>query len=109
MTKPTHHANLSGISKSAQVRALLAADMKPADIAKEVGCSMNLVYVVKSNSGGDTARKRRGPGRAPKVAANTGMHGLEGIVAAVKNSERERAAMRAALEKIRLLASSALA
>ena len=95
----------SGSSKSDQVRALLATGMNTADIAKKVGCSANLVYVVKSSRG--TAGKR-GPGR-PRKASTSDMDGLEGIVAAVKNTEREKAQMRAALEKIQAVLADALA
>lgn len=93
----------SAPSKSAHVRQLLSTGMSPADIAKKVGCSTNLVYVVKSGAGakkgGAAKGQRRGPGRPPKVAT-TSMQGLDGILAAVKNSERDRVAMRAALERI---------
>lgn len=100
MARLPRKRNASGISKSAQVRTLLAAGMKPADIAKKVGCSTNLVYVVKSNAGAPKARgsKRRGTSRPAKATA--GVDGLAGILSAVKNSERDRVAMRAALEKI---------
>jgi hypothetical protein len=37
------------------------------------------------------------------------MDGLEGIVAAVKNTERERAQLRASLEKIQAVLADALA
>lgn len=108
MTKPTRRGRSSGNSKSAQVRTLLAAGMKPTDIAKKVGCSTNLVYVVKSNAGGPRPRasKRRGPGRPAK--ATSGVDGLAGILAAVKNSERDRVAMRAALEKIQAVIADVL-
>lgn len=109
MTNPTRRGRPSGESKSAQVRSLLAAGMKPADIAKQVGCSTNLVYVVKSNTGGPRPRasKRRGPGGPAKATA--GVDGLAGILAAVQNSERDRAAMRAALERIQGVIADALA
>jgi len=109
MTKPTRRGRSSGNSKSAQVRDLLAAGMKPTDIAKNVGCSTNLVYVVKSNAGGPNAggSKRRGPGRPAKEDA--AVDGLAGILAAVKNGERDRAAMRTALERIQSVIADALA
>jgi transposase len=99
----------SSSSKSARVRALLASGMSPADIAKQVGCSTNLVYVVKSKSGGGKTKglSRRGPGRPPK--ATTGMADLQGILAAVQVSERQRSAMRSALEKIQGIIAEALA
>jgi hypothetical protein len=86
-----------GSSKSGQVRELLASGMSAAEIAKKVGCTVGLVYNVKSSSG--TAGKR-GRGRLRKVAGGTSLNGLDGILAAVKNSERERTQMRTALERI---------
>ena len=91
-----------GSSKSDHVRALLATGMNATDIAKKVGCSTNLVYVVKSHMG------NRGPGRPRKTAAPS-MDGLQSIVAAVKNTERERTQLRGALEKIQAVLADALA
>lgn len=98
-------------SKSAQVRQLLATGMSATAIAKKVGCTPGLVYVVKSNMGKGKSKPtgKRGPGRPRKAPPTASMNGLEGILAAVKDSERDRVAMRAALEKIRDLVSSALA
>jgi hypothetical protein len=101
---------IDGSSKSSQVRALLATGMSAGEIAKKVGCTLGLVYNVKSTSG---ASKKRGPGRPPKAAAkssgSTSLDGLAGILDAVKNSERERVQMRAALEKIQAVIADALA
>ena len=93
-------------SRSAQVRKLLKTKMSAAAIAKKVGCTVGLVYNVKSTSG---KAKKRGPGRPRKSAARTDLSSLAGILAAVKNSDRERAQMRAALERIQALVSDALA
>jgi len=95
-------------SKSGRIRALLSSGMTANEIAKKVGATAGLVYAVKSNMGKATAGKR-GPGRPRKTAASTGMDGLDGILAAVKNSERERASMRAALEKIQAVIADVLA
>ena len=95
----------TGSSKSAQVRALLATGMSAADIAKKVGCSVNLVYVIKSSMG---RTGKRGPGR-PRKVATPGLDGLAGIIDAVKNTERERAQLRASLEKIQAVLADALA
>ena len=97
-------ANGNGSSKSAQVRALLATGMTAAEIAKKVGCSVPLVYMMKSAMG---RTGKRGPGRPRSVSAE-GMDGLEGIVAAVKNNERERAQLRGALERIQGIIGEAL-
>ena len=94
-----------GSSKSAQVRSLLATGMKAADIAKKVGCSVPLVYMMKSAMG---KAGKRGPGR-PRSVSTAGMDGLDGIVAAVKNNERERAQLRGALERIQGIIGEALA
>src|SRR5262245_41125818 len=51
-----------GSSKSNQVRALLAKGMSAGDIAKKVGCSTNLVYVVKS-IGRSKGNRASGTGR----------------------------------------------
>ena len=95
----------TGSSKSDQVRALLATGMSAADIAKKVGCTVNLVYVIRSKMG---QAGKRGPGR-PRKVSTSGMDGLEGIVAAVKNTERERTQLRGALEKIQAVLADALA
>lgn len=50
------------------------------------------------------APARRGPGRPRKVAAE--FSGLDGIVAHVREIERERDQLRAAIEKMRALLSS---
>ena len=97
----------SGSSKSDQVRALLATGMDAPSIAMKVGCTTGLVYVVKSHMGRGRAGKR-GPGRPPKAAAPS-MDGLEGILAAVKNADRERVQMRGALERIQAVIADVLA
>ncbi|MEO5617279.1 MAG: hypothetical protein ABIS67_05880 [Candidatus Eisenbacteria bacterium] len=88
-------------SKSARVRELLNTGMSPNDIAAKVGCTVGLVYNIKSTSGmtGRAVVKRR-PGRPRKVAAAASLDGFAGIVEAVKNGERERAQLRAALGRI---------
>ena len=95
----------SGSSKSDEVRALLATGMSAADIAKKVGCSAPLVYTIKSSMG---KAGKRGPGR-PRKVATPGLDGLAGIIDAVKNTERERAQLRASLEKIQAVLADALA
>lgn len=66
----------------------------------------------------DSARKaraekpaKRGPGRPPKAKAAPAMaklDGIAGIVAAVQASERERARLRAALEKVQAVLADVL-
>lgn len=89
--------------------------MTAADIAKKVGCTVALVYNIKSkDAGGGTAKAKAGakPGRKPgrKAAApSIGGSDLGAILTAVKNAEIERLQMRAALEKISAVINDALA
>lgn len=92
-------------SKSGQIRELLKTDITVAEIAKKLGCTPALVYNVKARM---AKGSKRGPGRPPKSAA-AGFDGIAGILDAVKNSERERSQLRAALERIQSLVSDALA
>jgi hypothetical protein len=96
---------VDGASKSGQVRELLKTGMSPAEIAKKVGCTIGLVYNVKSSSG---RAGNRGPGRPRKSAAITRLDGLSGILDAVRNSERERTQMRVALERIQAVLADVL-
>ena len=108
--KPGRKADAS--SKSGQVRALLGSGMSAAEIAKKVGCTTGLVYNVKSTAGMASKtgmRSTRGPGRPRKVPAPASLNGLDGILAAVKSSERDRTQMRAALERIQAVVADALA
>lgn len=107
---------VDGSSKSGQVRALLSSGMSPAEIAQKVGCTVGLVYNIKSLSGSKAKRgpgrppnagPRRGPGRPPKVAA-AGLDGLGEIVAAVRASQQDLGRYRGALEKIQAILASAL-
>jgi transposase-like protein len=94
-------------SKSAQVRTLLAAGMSAADIAKKVGCTTGLVYVIKSKM---KSTGKRGPGRPPRTRSTSfGLDGIAGILDTVRNSERERTQLRAALEKMQAVIAEALA
>ena len=101
-TAGTSGRSVDPSSKSGRIRALLSTGMTAAEIAKKVGCKTGLVYVVKSGLG------KRGPGRLRKNAAPS-MDGLEGILAHVKNSERERSQMRGALERIQAVIGDVLA
>lgn len=100
-------------SKSGQIRELLKSGMSPMDIAKKVKCTPALVYNVKARlGGGGSAPAKRGPGRPPKTASSrtgSGMDGLAGILDMVKNGDRERAALRRALEKIQTVIEGVLA
>lgn len=83
--------------------------MSVGEIAKKVGCTPALVYNVKARMSGGV--RKRGPGRPPKakpVAASGTLAGLSGLLDAVKGTERERAQLRMALEKIQAVIAEAL-
>ena len=92
-------------SKSARVRELLAAGAPAAAIAKEVGCTVGLVYNVKSRMGSAT---KRGPWRPRKVASPVAVLEIDSIVAEVQSSERERTRLRGALQRISTIISEVL-
>jgi Helix-turn-helix domain of resolvase len=96
-------------SKSGQIRTLLGTGMSVGEIAKKVGCTPALVYNVKARMSGGV--RKRGPGRPPKAKAAAGggsFAGLAGLLDAVKGTERERAQLRVALEKIQAVIAEAL-
>lgn len=106
-------------SKSGKIRELLATGMSATEIAKKVGCTPALVYNVKARQSGAPAAgaQKRGPGR-PKgsknrpsaaPAASTSFAGLDAVLDAVRNSERERTRLRAALEKLKAVVDDVLA
>jgi transposase-like protein len=98
-------------SKSGKVRDLLATGMSATEIAKKVGCTTALVYNIKSAMGrGGGGGARRGPGRPRATgSASSSVDGIAGILDMVKNAERERAQLRAVLEKIQTVINGALA
>jgi hypothetical protein len=110
-TKKTRGRKPDANSTSGKIRDLLKTDMSLSDIAMKLGCTPGLVYNVKARATG--GGKKRGPGRPPTAVpmscGSTSMDGLAGILDAVKNSERERVQMRAALEKIQAVIADALA
>lgn len=107
---------VSANSKSARIRELLKTGASAADIAKQVGASVNLVYGVRHRLG---AAKKRGPGRPPKVTLPVrrgpdrprkalGVDGLDGLVTAIREQSRQAHQLRAALERVRELVAEAL-
>jgi hypothetical protein len=84
------------VSKSARVRELLKLKegLTPADIAKKVGCTVGLVYNVKSR--GELAK---GPLRRSKRAA-TATLGLGGLAESIRQIEKEHAHLRAVLQRV---------
>ena len=74
------------------------------EIAKKVGCTPALVYNVKARMAGG---QKRGPSRAASPARVR--DGLTSVLEAVKNSERERVQLRAALERLQTVIQDALA
>ncbi|MFN3242945.1 MAG: hypothetical protein ACE37K_15705 [Planctomycetota bacterium] len=95
-------------SKSAQIRDLLKTGMKPTDIAKKVGCTLPLVYNVRSRVTGGP-KKRGGGGHRKNASAPAAIEGVDSILAAVKQSEQERAALRKALQQIQAVLDGAFA
>ena len=119
VTKKRRGRKTDPSSKSGKIRGLLSSGLTAADIAKKVGCTVALVYNIKSkDAGGGTAKAKakakagRKPGRklGRKAAApSIGGSDLGAILTAVKNAEIERLQMRAALEKISAVINHALA
>jgi DNA invertase Pin-like site-specific DNA recombinase len=115
VTKKRRGRKTDPSSKSGKIRGLLSSGLAAAEIAKKVGCTVALVYNIKSkDAGGGTAKAKAGakPGRKPgrKAAApSIGGSDLGAILTAVKNAEIERLQMRAALEKISAVINDALA
>lgn len=86
---------------------MLGTGMSAGDIAKKLGCTTSLVYNVKARMSG--ARKGRGAGKAGRPSkAGARVDGLAGILEAVRNSERERARLRSALERLQSVVAEAL-
>ena len=97
-------------SKSGQIRSLLSSGMTTAEIAKKVGCSVNLVYAVKAGSkrgpgrpagSGKSPTAKRGPGRPPKSAALAGS--IDSVIQALRDGDRDRDRLRRALDQIRAI------
>jgi hypothetical protein len=97
-----------GTSMSGQVREMLATGMSASEIAKKVGCRLGLVYNVKARAAAGGQKKRAAKPAAKAAPVPAGIAGIDGIVAAVRASQREGEKMRAALEKIQALLTDAL-
>jgi hypothetical protein len=83
-------------SKSGQVRELLNSGLSPMEIAKKVGCTPGLVYVIKSKAGG-----AKTPGRPRKnQPASSSPSGLDAFISVMRNSEAQRDLYRGALQKV---------
>jgi hypothetical protein len=91
-------------SKSGKIRELLKTKLGAMEIAKKVGCTPALVYNVKARMAG---AQKGGPIRA--ASPTRVRDGLTSVLEAVKNSERERAQLRAALERLQTVIQDALA
>ncbi len=91
-------------SKSGRIRALLGSGASTAEIARKVGCTVQLVYNVKAASG---MSAKRGRGR-PRQSTSARLDGIAGILAAVQSSDRERGRLRAALERIQTVLANVL-
>ncbi len=82
-------------SKSAKVRLLLAKGLPAGDIARQVGCTVGLVYNVKSRMGKPAASPQ-----PPQTAGSWTPKVLDQIVAVVQRNEQERLRLRTTLEKV---------
>lgn len=97
-------------SKSGKIRELLKTGISATEIAKKLKCTPALVYNVKARLGGMAGGKRRTPGRPPRTTSRSGsIDGLAAMLEMVKQSERERTQLRAALEKIGTVITATLA
>jgi hypothetical protein len=86
-----------GASKSDQARELLRTGMAPIEIAKKVGCTVALVYTLRSREGRGPSKRAA---RSQPVAAQNGTGGIDGLVNAVRSAEAERQKLRTVLERI---------
>ena len=91
-------------SKSGKIRELLKSKLGATEIAKKVGCTPALVYNVKARM---AVSQKRSASRPASTAH--GRNGLTSVLEAVKNSERERVHLRAALERLQTVIQDALA
>ncbi len=96
----------TGGSKSDRVRELLGSSMTAAEIGKKVGCSVNLVYAVKANTGVKSTRSTLRPGRPRKQPTST--DSLGELVTAFRAIERERNQLRQTLDQISQAVDGAL-
>jgi hypothetical protein len=95
-----------GSSKSDRIRELLRSGKSAAEIAKEVGCSVNLVYAVKARGGSSGRVAKRGPGRPP-TRRSAGRNGsVMDVLETLREHTRERERMARALEQIRSILDS---
>ena len=100
-------------NKSERVRQLLKSGMSPMEIAKQADCRVQLVYNIKSTLG---LTSRRRPARAPaakmvakeKSTSSGGNVDLSAFLDAVRRTEKDKAAFRAALERIEQIVRDAL-
>jgi hypothetical protein len=85
-------------SKSGQVRELLNSGLSPMEIAKKVGCTPGLVYVIKSKIAGGAKTPGR-PRKNPLPTTNS-PSGLDAFISVMRNSEAQRDRYRGALQKV---------
>lgn len=113
-TKKRRGRKVDPSSKSGQIRSLLGSGMTAAEIAKKVGCTVALVYNIKSKAAGGKSKTSKASKATRKSGRKGSASSLDGsdlgtVLAAVKNAEQERMQMRAALEKISAIIDDALA
>jgi len=91
----------SGQSKSARVRELLGDGLSAPQIAERIGCSTNLVYVVKSNAKSANKHSKRGQGGNPARASST--TNLDEAIAGLQAIANERDHLARTLERVKEL------
>lgn len=78
--------------------------MSAASIAEQIGCTVGLVYNVKSRMGD---APKRGPGRQPKTRT-TATAGIDDFIESIRRGEKERERLRAALQHVAALVAEVL-
>ena len=99
-TSPTN-----GNSKSDQVRALLQAGVAPGQVAKQVGCSRNLVYMIKA---GGTASGKPHTNTTEQPVTKGIDADIDRIVSAIRQNQRETEALRGGLPRVQQIVADLL-
>lgn len=94
-------------SKSSKVRELLSLGAPASDIAKQVGCTLGLVYNVKARMSSGSAKRK--PGRPTKSASTgTGTTDLNTFIETLRRNQEEHDQLRATMQRLVTLISEVL-
>jgi len=94
-------------SKSSKVRELLSLGAPASDIAKQVGCTLGLVYNVKARMSSGSAKRK--PGRPANSAGTaTVTTDLDTLVDTLRRSQEEHDQLRATMQRLATLISEVL-